>query len=324
VKVGLFLTGLDMTWSELLPLWLAADELGFDSAWMMDNVVGPLPVDPATGVSEAYTVLAAAAQATKRIHLGSLVTPVGRRHPALLAKMATTLDDISGGRFVLGLGVDDEPRHYVPWGMDYPAAAVRVSRVDEAIALMRRLWTEPVTSWSGQHYRLHSALLNPKPARTPPVWIGVVRPDNTRLLEIAGHYADGVNVFNSDDECLPRIRHAVEHFAAAYGRDPASLVWSRTIGVSFTDRIVDLESAVAEMARRAGRFGPDLEYHFSHLERHLAGPPEYCLERLGDEAELGFDEVIVHFSFDIEGYLRSAASQLDSIKIFGKEVLTGI
>jgi alkanesulfonate monooxygenase SsuD/methylene tetrahydromethanopterin reductase-like flavin-dependent oxidoreductase (luciferase family) len=239
--------------------------------------------------------------------------------------MASVIDHLSGGRFTLGLGADDEARHFLPWGMPYPSAEVRTSRVGEAIEVVRRLWGEQTSSWRGQHYHLENAVLFPKPIQSPPpIWVGVTRPGNLLLLQIAGRNADGVNVLNAVDRNVTEIRASVEAAAHEAGRDVATITWSRTVGVSFTRKVIDIDQAVRQMSTRAGSYGNALARYFSSIEHHIAGPPTYCLERLLEEEARGFSELIVHFTFDVEGLLRSAASQLETMRIFAREVLPGL
>lgn len=323
MRVGVFFAGFDMEWPDFRRLWTAAEALGFDSGWTMDNVIGPLPLDPNTPVFEPYTVLSAVAEATARIRLGPLVTPAGRRHPALVAKMVAVLDHISGGRVTLGLGADDEARHFLPWGMEYPSRDERVQRVGEAAKVIRLLWNNESSTWRGTHYHLDEAVLYPKPIQkpSPPIWIGVVRPENTELLRIAGELADGVNVFHACDENIPQIRSTVERAALAEGRDPSTITWSRLLGITFASEVGDVDTAVTRMAEHAGSFGADVVRHFDLFEQHIVGPPDHCVERLLDQRALGFDEVILHLSFDVDGLLRGANEHLDAMHTFADTVM---
>jgi alkanesulfonate monooxygenase SsuD/methylene tetrahydromethanopterin reductase-like flavin-dependent oxidoreductase (luciferase family) len=296
---------------------------------MMDNVVGPVPIGPTTSVMEAYTVLAAAADLTSRVELGPLVTPAGRHAPAMVAKMAAVIDHISGGRFRLGIGVADEDRHFLPWGMEYPRWSVRTRQVRETIEIVRALWREDTVEHVGEIYHLRDAVLEPKPLREGgiPIWVGIVSPRNIELLATAGSLADGVNVFHADDGNLHVIREAVEHAAAEAGRSPAEIGWSRMVGVSLSDAVVDtdrIDAVIEAVARRAGRCAQDMRDFYTNCERWIIGPPEHVAEQLAAQAELGFGEVVLELSFDPDGFLRTGESQREQIEWLATDVLPSV
>src|SRR5450759_1589415 len=152
-RFGLFMSQAGKHWSQVLDELVMADELGFDTAWLVDHLVdtdGP----PESPCLEAWTLLAAIAARTSRIRLGVLVTSNTFRNPSLLLKEAVTVDHVSGGRLILGMGTGwhaDEHRRY---GFDLPAPAERVDRLEEAVEMVVRLMTEPRVTFEGRHYRL--------------------------------------------------------------------------------------------------------------------------------------------------------------------------
>ena len=187
-RFGLFLSQANKSWSQTLDDFQMAEELGFDHAWLVDHLVdtdGP----PENGCLEGWTLLSAIAARTSRIRIGILVSSNTFRHPALLLKEAVTVDHVSDGRLILGIGTGwnvDEHRRY---GIDLPEPAERVDRFEEAIQLISALMGQERTTFEGRFYRSDDARLRPPPIQRPriPILIAAHRP---RMLRIAARYAD--------------------------------------------------------------------------------------------------------------------------------------
>ena len=159
VQFGVSLPQVKRTWQETRSAAEEVERLGFHSVWFNDHLYGmPMPQLP---TMEAWTALSAVAAATSRVELGTLVTPVGFRNPALLAKMVATLDQISGGRVIVGLGggwYEDEFRGY---GMEFPPVAERLRELDETVQLMRRMWSEEQVTFEGSRVRRTRSTASP-------------------------------------------------------------------------------------------------------------------------------------------------------------------
>jgi len=199
-----------------------ADTCGFDSVWVMDHlyqigVVGPRE-DP---MLEAYTLLGALAARTQQVALGTMVTGVTYRNPALLAKIVTTLDIISSGRAILGIGAAWNDDEHAGYGFDFPSAGERLDRLEEALQINRAMFSEPAPSFQGRHYRIHEVLNNPKPIRGRiPVLIG--GGGEKRTLRLVAQYGDACNLFGD----AAAVRHkldVLERHCADVGRDPAEI-----------------------------------------------------------------------------------------------------
>ncbi len=229
VRFGLFLSQSGRSWDETLARFQQAEALGFDHAWLVDHLT-PTAGSPDRPMHEAWTLLAAIAASTKRIRLGVLVTSNTFRHPAILAKQAVTVDHVSGGRLVLGLGAGwhvDEHRRY---GIDLPSPAERVDRLEEAIQILIALMGAERTTYAGLHYRLDDAPLEPKPLQKPriPLLIAAHRP---RMLRLAARYADQWDTFpelagSATDGVTTTVAERVAAFdeaCRATGRDPAAV-----------------------------------------------------------------------------------------------------
>ena len=176
----------------MLEEFLEAEELGFDHAWLVDHLVDT-DGRPEDGCLEAWTLLAAIAASTKRIRLGVLVSSNTFRHPAILLKEAVTVDHISGGRLILGIGTgwhEDEHRRY---GIDLPPAPERVDRFEEAVKVISLLMAQERTTFQGRYYQIDDARLEPRPLQQPriPILIAAHRPrmlaDRGSLRRPVGH-----------------------------------------------------------------------------------------------------------------------------------------
>ena len=257
VRFGLFLSQAGRSWDDVLGRFQMAEELGFDHAWLVDHLT-PTDDRPDGPIHEAWTLLAAIAARTERIRLGVLVTSNTFRHPAVLAKQAVTVDHISGGRLILGLGAgwhEDEHRRY---GIDLPPPRERVDRLEEAVEMLIALMGAERTTYSGLHYRLDDAPLEPKPMQSPriPLLIAAHRP---RMIRLAARYADQWDTFpelpgTATDGVTTDLAERVGAFEAAgreAGRDPAEIrrsTWAE--GDVATD-----EDAFVEFVRRHRAIG---------------------------------------------------------------------
>jgi F420-dependent oxidoreductase-like protein len=204
----------------------SAEASGFDSLFVMDHLHQIPGVGPETGwMLEGNTILAALAARTRKVNLGLLVGGVTYRNPALLAKLTTTLDVISGGRAILGIGAawfDAEHRAY---GFDFPPLKERFERLDEALRICRAMFTQEAPSFEGSHYRIDGVLNNPRPIRGDiPILVG--GSGERKTLRLVAEHADGCNIVGEPD----RVRHLLDVLAEhceAVGRDPTEITKTR-------------------------------------------------------------------------------------------------
>ncbi|GIM95711.1 LLM class flavin-dependent oxidoreductase [Paractinoplanes toevensis] len=259
------------TIDEYRELWARVDDSGLDSCWVFDHL-RPMGRDRTGDIFEAWTILAAMAQATRRVRLGTLVTGNGYRHPALLAKMASTVDHLAGGRLDVGLGAGGDPEADTMAGLPEVPARTRVDRLDEAAQVLRLLWDTPVAHFDGTHYRLTGAVSDPKPVQRPlPLWMA--SNGERRGLRAVARRADAWLTATFDDEPgdLVRLMTILDRNCRDAGRDPATLrrgvqfplaaqpddtlrAAERFVAAGFTDLILmprgaGLEQAVALLPR---------------------------------------------------------------------------
>ena len=205
---------------------------GFDSVWVMDHLYQIEMVGPKEdAMLEAYTLLGALAARTRRASLGTMVTGVTYRNPALLAKIITTLDVISSGRAILGIGAAWNVDEHTGYGFDYPSDRERLDRLEEALQINRAMFTEAAPTFEGRHYRVQQVLNNPKPIRGRiPVLIG--GSGEKRTLKLVAQYGDACNLFGD----LDTVRHKIgvlERHCADVGRDPNEI--TKTVLMTVSD-----------------------------------------------------------------------------------------
>ncbi len=209
------------SWPEMLSLWQEVDSLGFDTAWVFDHFL-PIFSDPTGPCLEGWTALAALAMATKNVRLGVMVTGNTYRQPAVLAKMATTVDIISGGRLILGVGAGWYELEHREYGMPFPLVAERLARLDETLVVIKKLWTEERATFTGRYYQLNEAVFNPKPVQRPHPPILVGASGEQVALGIVAHHAQMWNSFGTPDVFRHKITRLAEH-CQRIDRDPATI-----------------------------------------------------------------------------------------------------
>jgi probable F420-dependent oxidoreductase len=246
----------------------AADRAGWHGIWLADHYMPDTGnTTPARGdVYECWSVLPAIAAVTERVRLGTLVSPTSVHHPALLAKRAATLDQLSGGRFVLGLGAGWQLNEHQAYGIELDPPGKRVSRFEESIQIIRSLLAEESTTFHGEYYDVLDAPADPKPVQSPlPIVVGTRGP---RMLRITARYASEWNTWGTPELAGEHRTRLVQACEKA-GRDPATM-WTSA------NAMVALGATQAPPGRAA-----------------VWGSPQQMIDEFGKYAELGFDEFIV-------------------------------
>lgn len=201
--------------------WRTADALGFHGIWNYDHLYGL--VDPAQVTYEGWTTLAGMAALTRTARIGCMVSSVTYRNPALLAKMATTVDHMSGGRLEFGIGAGWHEGEHHGYGIEFPRAGSRVDMLDEALTVIRQLWTQDSASFGGRFFRLDEAIAVPKPLQRPhpPIVIGGVKP---KMLKVIARHADEWNMAAGQrPEEWAKVSASLDDACAEVGRDPAEI-----------------------------------------------------------------------------------------------------
>lgn len=248
------LQSLGLGWDDLRTEWLGYDTAGWDSLWLPDHLSTPNPAADPSDFLEAWMALAAMAQLTTRVRLGVLVSSNTFRHPSVLAKMAVTVDHISGGRLDLGIGAGWFEREHEEFGLELPPIGERVSRYAEALALLDEFLRNDLTTFEGKYYQLREAPNRPTPVQSPrmPIMVGA---HGARTMKIAARYADIWNSRGTVEEMAER-NLAIDAAAEAAGRDPSTIIRSVSYFPARTEErpwaSVDAFTSWVERYRAAG------------------------------------------------------------------------
>ena len=302
VKFGVRIHQSGYTYESLRRIWTDADRLGYHSATLYDLLNVP--------TLECWTTLSALAAETERIRLTPLVLANLYRHPSLLAKMASTLDVISGGRLELGIGAGGGEADHIASGLPFPSTSVRVKMLEEALDATKKLWREPQVAFQGRYYTLERAVNEPKPVQTPHPPILVGGHGETHLLRAVARYADICNIgFEmSLEEHGAKLRVLEEH-CRKFGRDPSE------IEVSHNTRVLIAENSV-EYRRLAGQGAASsnmgIRAYEASLSGAIAGTPDQCVERLKFYVDNGITYFFLLFPDPIPR---------ESLELFAREVM---
>lgn len=233
-------------WSEILESARRAEATGYDGVWFADHFM-PNGTDNTGPCQEVFTVLAGLAAAVPRVRLGTLVVGNTYRHPAVVAKMAATIDHISGGRFVLGLGAGWQENEHRAYGIPFYTMPDRLSRLDEACRVVRALLRDERSSLEGKYYTLDDAPLAPKPVQQPlPIMIGGGGEKVT--LRITARHAEEWNVWGTVETLVHKMK-VLDHHCEREGRDPAAIQRSAVALLVLSDDRAKVEQARANAGR---------------------------------------------------------------------------
>ena len=295
------------TYTQIKETAQEAERLGYESIWVSDHFfMTPNTMD--VNCLECYTVLTALARDTRRLRLGAMVASQSYRNPALLAKIAASLDHISDGRLNFGVGAGWKEVEYRAYGYTFPGPAVRIRQLDEAIEVCRRMWTDDRASFEGKYYTVRDALSAPKPVQSPmPVWVGGT---GTLTLRVAAKHADAVNFAWSRQPAFfgERLK-ALERHCRKIGRDSAEI--RRSAGLMV---VMDETAEGVDAKLEALRGSRDTEYmkYLSRQPPNVTGTPDVIAELLGEYASLGVDHFILRWHY---------GDELRSMKLFADKVM---
>ena len=264
---------------------LIAESLGFAGLWTVDHMWARGAAD--VPFLDGWTVVSALAEATTRLRLGVLVTCNSYRNPGILAKIVATSDHISRGRIELGIGAGWMEEEYAAYGFPFPPVRTRLSQLEEALEVMTRLFSQPRTSYRGQHYRFEDAPFEPKPLQSPlPITIGGAGPKV--LMRLVARYAHRWNCPMPAASRLEEHLVALSRHCEAIGRDSRDVVVSEQIAVVLGKDGADLARQIEIARQRIGGF-VDLE------TMGVCGTPSAVVDRLCAKIERGVTDFAVLF-----------------------------
>jgi F420-dependent oxidoreductase-like protein len=313
------LTGIDPAdhWTTMLDLARAAEAGPFESLWVYDHFhTVPRPTEEAT--HEAWSLMAAYAAATERIRLGQMCTCMAYRNPAYLAKVAATIDLISGGRVEMGIGAGWYEHEWRAYGYGFPRAGERLAMLDEGVQIMRQLWTTGTATLAGKHYQVDGAISRPLPAQEGGIPLWIAGGGEQKTLRIAAQYANYTN-FAGDLETFAHKSEVLAGHCRDLGTDYDAITRSANYNVVIGETEKDVQDR--------------LDWVRAHYEPHLpadllestvrgiadgplVGTPEQIVEKLKAAEGIGMTYAILYFgeaAYDRSGidlFTRSVVPEL--------------
>jgi len=310
-----------LSYEDQLAIVRRAADAGFEAFFRSDHYESfPGPADHQT--TDAWAVLAGLARETAGIGLGVLVSPVTFRHPGNLAKLAVTVDAMSGGRLEVGVGAGwNEPEHR-RYGFDFPAIGERADRLEETLAILHGLWAEP-DGWSfaGRHFRVTDALFRPRPLAAPGRPTGPAGPrlrllvggsGSPRSIRIAAGWADEFNVTSSSPEQVAAKYALLDAALAAAGRVPGAVTRSAMVGVLVGADAAELRERASRLLVEIGAEEAGDAWFAERRRRWIMGTPDEARATVGRFAAAGVERIM------LQDFLPR---DLDHIDLLGKELV---
>lgn len=287
--------------------WKNFDAWGYDSLWAFDHFYPIFTPDPAGPCMENWALLAALSQHTKRARIGALVNGNTYRNPCLAAKMAATIDQMSGGRLNLGLGAGWNELEHRSFGIDFKTLGGRLEALDESCQIIKGMFTQEKSSFEGKHYRVLDAVCNPKPLQKPQIPFMIGGRGEKRLLKIVAKHADMWNTMHANPDQMKRVIEVIERHGDTVGRDTDEIEKTIMMPLCYDapkDREQMISGTVASMARIAPEEARD---------RIMIGGKDECLDKIAQYQSVG----VTHFIFN----LRWPILVEDEFQAFAEEVI---
>ncbi len=302
IKFGVMLRQQKIDFSMIRETAELCDLLDYHSVWFYDHLLGMGAIE--MDIYEAWTSMAALASVTEKVKIGTMVLCNSFRPPALLAKMASTLDVISGGRVEFALGAGWFEAEYKAYGYEFPDTHTRIEQLAEAVQIIRAMWTEDKPTFLGNHYSINEAYCNPKPVQNPmPIMIG--GSGEKYLLRVVAELADEWNCPATHAIAYDNKLEVLKGYCKELGRDINDIgISQQTVCVIAKDE-AELAEKLEKGQRRYGFFGDISKFG-------IVGTPDQCIEKILENEKKGITKYTIFFS-DIMNH--------DTLKFFAKEVI---
>ena len=301
-------------WATMRDLAQAVDAGPFESIWVYDHFhTVPVPTQEAT--HEAWSLMAAFAASTRRVRLGQMCTCIGYRNPAYLAKVAATVDAISGGRVEMGIGAGWYEHEWRAYGYGFPGAGDRLGMLDEGVQIMRQLWTAGTATLAGQHYQVDGAISQPLPLQDGGIPLWIAGGGEKKTLRTAAKYARYTN-FDATPDVFRRKSEILAQHCKDVGTDFGAIVRSANFNVIIGETDKDVADKLDWVRAHYEPLIPPeaLERNLRMLASGpLVGTPEQITERLAEVREIGLGYAIGNFA--------DAAYDRGSIDLFAAKVI---
>ncbi|HLA67717.1 MAG TPA: LLM class F420-dependent oxidoreductase [Acidimicrobiia bacterium] len=296
-------------WPTMLAVAGKIEDLGYDTAWVYDHF-HTVPHATQESTFECWTLMAALAAATTRVRLGQMCTCNSYRNPAYMAKVASSVDVISGGRLEFAIGAGWYHQEYEAYGYEYPSDGTRLAQLEEAAQIILEMWTEDEATFEGNHYSVRGAINRPKPLQDPhpPLWIA--GGGERKTLRMVAKYGDNSNTAGTV-ETFRQKNAIIDRHCAEVGRDPAEI--GRTTHVFIA--VADTETALQPVLERIGVQIDRPVDKFLASTQTVAGTTDQVVERLGEFKDAGCAHVVGYFADAVWG---------DSIDVFAEQVMPAL
>ncbi|MGH7325711.1 MAG: LLM class F420-dependent oxidoreductase [Candidatus Rokuibacteriota bacterium] len=285
MRFGLFTSLTNSAWDSVLGLWRHAETTGWDAACVTDHFMPNTP-DRRGDVLECWSTLSTLAVLVPRLRVGTIVVGNTYRHPAVVAKMGATVDVISGGRLLFGIGAAWQQNEHEAYGIPFPPVGERLQRLDEACQVIKLLWTQDKATFEGRYYRLADAPLMPKPVQRPHPELMIGGGGEKVMLRIVARHADHWNVWGGP-ETLARKGKILDEHCAAVRRDAKDIRRSANMPLLLTDDRNEVEQLATTVMRRMGYAEPYVR------DQLLAGSLNAVRDKLARLREAGVDMLFV-------------------------------
>ena len=310
------LVGIDVAdqWDTMLGVAKQAERLGYESAWVFDHF-HTIPTATQEVTYEAWSLMAALAAATDTIRLGQMCTCNSYRPPSYLAKVAASVDAISGGRVEMGIGAGWYEEEYLAYGYEFRSGGTRLRRLRESVEIMNAMWTEEEASYQGEHYTLDGAICQPKPVQDPTIPMWIAGSGEKVTLRIVAEHADYSNTVGPPDN-FARLGRILNGYCEEIGRDPKEITRSTFFHLFIGETEKNAQEqwdATAERWRLPSLTDPDQTMSRWHGGGHaLVGTPAQVVDQLGEWVEAGAEFGTIN--------VPQAAYNPDQLELFAAEV----
>jgi alkanesulfonate monooxygenase SsuD/methylene tetrahydromethanopterin reductase-like flavin-dependent oxidoreductase (luciferase family) len=281
-----------------------AEKLGYESVWLAEHLMGDRPV------LESWTTLSALSSLTTRIRLGTMVLCNSFRNPALLAKMAATLDNVSRGRLELGIGAGWKEDEYVGYGYDFPSPATRVHQLKDTLIILDKMWNKSSASYQGKHFRITQAYCEPKPIQKPRIPITVGGTGEQLMLKLVARYADRSNWWVGPKELFAGRTRILDEYCRRF-RKRQQIEKSATALLNIAETQDQLARNLEQFHRGEESDKPFEEWRKEVTGRMISGTPDQCVEQLRIYTELGVTYFMIR-PIDLP--------KTEGISLFAKEI----
>jgi F420-dependent oxidoreductase-like protein len=306
-------------WSTMVDVAQTIERAGYESLWVYDHF-HTVPVATQEVTYEAWSLMAALAAATDTVRLGQMCTCNSYRPPAYLAKVAASIDAISGGRLEMGIGAGWYEAEYNGYGYGFEKPSVRIGRLREAVEIMQAMWTDDVIDYAGEHYTLSGAICQPKPVQDPHIPFWIAGGGEQLTLNVAARYAQYTNFANFDVEEFKHKSEVLAGHCEDVGRDFDEIVRSTNVNVICAETEAEVAERIAwakaHYAPFVGEDRAEAMVQQNIVAKEMAGTPEQLIASLKKREEVGVAYTIVYFG--------DAAYDTTGLELFARDVVPAL